>query len=116
MSTGTIPLVSERSSAETRASWLTKILGYVELTKPKIGAMELMVVTVAFYLGNPLPNNYWLLLPTLIGTLLVASSASTWNQWLEQKLDSRMTRTRSRPLPSGLLSNIEVLCFGTGTL
>jgi protoheme IX farnesyltransferase len=116
MSTGTIPLIGERRSVQNRVGIVTKLLAYVELTKPKISVMVLMVVTVAFYLGKPLPTNYWLLLPTLVGTALVAASASTWNQWLEQHLDSRMERTVSRPLPSGLLSNIEVLCFGIVTL
>jgi protoheme IX farnesyltransferase len=42
-----------------------------------------------------------LLLHTLIGTALVASGASAFNQLLEIDADGLMRRTRARPLPSG---------------
>jgi protoheme IX farnesyltransferase len=42
-----------------------------------------------------------LLLHTLIGTALVASGASAFNQLLEIDADGLMRRTRARPLPGG---------------
>jgi protoheme IX farnesyltransferase len=57
----------------------------------------------------------WLLVHTALGTLLVAASASAWNQWLEQDLDARMARTADRPLPGGRLTSAEVATFGAAT-
>jgi heme o synthase len=45
-----------------------------------------------------------LLLHTLLGTALVASGTSAFNQVREVDLDGRMTRTQDRPLPSGRIS------------
>jgi protoheme IX farnesyltransferase len=46
---------------------------------------------------------------TLLGTALVAASASALNQWIERESDAQMHRTADRPLPSGRLSSFEVL-------
>jgi protoheme IX farnesyltransferase len=52
------------------------------------------------------------LLNTLLGTALVAASASALNQWLERKSDALMLRTAERPLPSGRISAAEVFAIG----
>jgi protoheme IX farnesyltransferase len=52
----------------------------------------------------------------MLGTLLVAASASAANQWLEWRLDLRMMRTADRPLPAGRLSAGEAAAFSTLTL
>ena len=56
------------------------------------------------------------LVHTLIGTLLVASSASALNQWLEQNRDRLMKRTANRPLPAGRLRAAEVCLFAVVTV
>jgi protoheme IX farnesyltransferase len=90
---------------------LAKALDYVELTKPKIAVLELVVVLAAGIVarwGQPEPLA---LLHAMIGTLLVAASASAANQWLERRRDGRMQRTADRPLPAGRLSSGEALAF-----
>jgi len=52
----------------------------------------------------------------MLGTLLVAASASAANQWLERRSDARMARTASRPLPAGRLSSSEAFAFAAATL
>lgn len=52
----------------------------------------------------------------MLGTLLVASSASALNQFLERRLDLRMDRTADRPLPAGRLSVAEVITFSVVTI
>lgn len=108
--------VSSVALAPARASIASRLLDYAELTKIKIGAMELVVVLAAGVVGSwgqpePLP-----LLYALLGTLLVASSASAANQWIERHRDSRMARTRNRPLPAGRLTGGEVALFAVVTL
>ena len=62
---------------------------YVELTKPRIARMVLVTVAVAAFVASWGPPDVWLLLHTLLGTALVAASASALNQWLERDTDAR---------------------------
>lgn len=48
----------------------------------------------------------------MVGTSMVAASASVLNQWFERDRDSRMARTQKRPLPSGRLTSTEASIFG----
>src|SRR5262245_33093128 len=110
MSTSSLPI------AVPRPLLLAKALDYLELTKPKIAALELVVVLAAGFVatwGQPHPT---MLLHAMLGTLLVAASASAANQWLERRQDGRMARTALRPLPAGRLSAGEALVFAGVTL
>ncbi|NIP86602.1 MAG: protoheme IX farnesyltransferase [Planctomycetales bacterium] len=98
-------------------SWVLRGLALLELSKPRIAALELMTVAVAACIASSgLPADGWLLVHTLVGTALVAASASAWNQWLEREADQRMPRTAGRPLPAGRLNDREVLVFATATV
>lgn len=104
------------SLAAQRPTWLVRASDYVELTKPKIGAMVLVTVAVAAFVANWGPPPAWLLVHTLVGTALVAASASALNQFLERETDAQMPRTASRPLPAGRLSGLQVATFGAVTI
>jgi protoheme IX farnesyltransferase len=98
------------------ATWAARLLDYVELTKPKISLLVLVTVAVSAYVGSAGPLNGTLLLHTLIGTALVAASASAFNQRLERGTDALMSRTSTRPLPAGRLADREVVAFGAVTI
>jgi len=103
--------VSSITIPQPRTAVVGRVLDYVELTKPRIAVMELVVVVTAGFVatwGQPSPGT---LLFALVGTLLVAASASAANQWLERRHDARMPRTENRPLPAGRLHGSEVLAF-----
>ncbi|MEX0679000.1 MAG: heme o synthase [Pirellulales bacterium] len=89
-----------------------RVADFVELTKPKIAALVLVTVAVAAFVADWGPPGGWLLFNTLLGTALVASSASALNQWLERDTDARMARTADRPLPAGRLTGRQVIAFG----
>jgi len=79
---------------------------YVALTKPRITLFVVMTAFVGFVAGTKGPLSGMdavLLLNTLLGTALVASGTSAFNQVWEKDLDGRMERTAGRPLPSGRL-------------
>jgi protoheme IX farnesyltransferase len=99
-----------------RAGWLSRVTDYVELTKPRIVVLELVTVVVAAHLAAPLGIPTIVLLHTVTGAALVAASAGAFNQWLEQKTDTLMKRTSTRPLPSGRLAPRQVFVFGALTL
>jgi len=80
---------------------------YVALTKPRITVFVVMTAFVGFVAGTKGPLSSLalpLLLHTLLGTALVASGTSAFNQVREKDLDGLMTRTQNRPLPSGRIS------------
>lgn len=90
---------------------------YLELTKPRIAMLVLVTVVVGAFVGGWGPNvEPMRLLHALVGTALVAASASAFNQWLERRSDARMARTADRPLPAGRLGSREVILFGLLTL
>jgi protoheme IX farnesyltransferase len=80
---------------------------YVALTKPRITLFVVLTSFVGFAAGTAGPLSSIavpLLLHTLLGTALVASGTSAFNQVREVDVDGRMRRTQDRPLPSGRIS------------
>jgi heme o synthase len=90
----------------------TRLADYVQLARPRIGAMALFTVAVGYLLGAGSDVRVVTLLNTLAGAGIVAAGASALNQWLERKSDARMRRTANRPLPSGRLHPAEALGLG----
>ena len=82
----------------------------VMLTKPRIISL-LLVTTVApmFVAGNP---TWLLVLIVLIGGYLMAGGANAVNMYLDRDIDTQMSRTKSRPIPSGRMGPRAVLAFG----
>jgi protoheme IX farnesyltransferase len=74
---------------------------YVTLAKPRLNLLVVATTLAGYYMAAPRGLGWALLLHTLIGTALVASGASAFNQLLEIEADGLMRRTRARPLPSG---------------
>jgi protoheme IX farnesyltransferase len=97
-------------------TWWSYLADYLELTKPKIATLVLVTVAVAAVLAAGQAPAPLLLMHTLLGTALVAASASAFNQWIERDVDARMPRTADRPLPAGRLANWQVLSFGAVTV
>lgn len=89
----------------------TRAADFIELTKPRITLLVLITTIVGFYMGSEGRFNALLLLHSIIGTGLVAAGASALNQYLERDLDSRMHRTRMRPIPDGRVLPSEALAF-----
>jgi protoheme IX farnesyltransferase len=74
---------------------------YVTLAKPRLNVLVVATTLAGYYMAAPHGLGWALLLNTLMGTALVASGASAFNQLLEIEADGLMRRTRARPLPSG---------------
>jgi protoheme IX farnesyltransferase len=108
------PLLADAGHDSARWSAIAlKTSAYISLTKPRIGVAVLLTVAVGFFLGAHRSSDPSVLLLTLVGTGLVASGASVWNQYLERFRDARMKRTAGRPLPTGRVSPAEAAIFGT---
>jgi heme o synthase len=89
-----------------------KAAAYFELTKPRIAFMLVLTSAAGFYLGSQ--NFNWILFTNaMFAITLLAFGVATLNQYIERDIDKLMTRTENRPLPSGRLSAIEALIFGS---
>ncbi len=109
MNTTALTYESRRTSVSARAA------AFGELTKPKIALLELVTVVVgAAVASSGVPQNAWLVLHAVLGTAMVAASASSLNQVLERESDKRMPRTVGRPLPAGILTARDATFFGAG--
>jgi protoheme IX farnesyltransferase len=102
--------------ASRRELLWARLAAYLELSKPRIASLVLVVVAVSAYCGHWGPPQPWIWIHTLLGTALVAASASAFNQWIEQSRDARMQRTANRPLPSSRIHNVQAISFGVATL
>ncbi len=77
---------------------------YLELVKARLSLLVVATTAAGFALAtrdafDP-DRFFW----TILGTGLAAAGAAGFNQWIEVLPDSRMQRTRTRPLPAGTLS------------
>ncbi|MGE0432258.1 MAG: heme o synthase [Planctomycetota bacterium] len=84
---------------------------YLELGKARLNGLVLITTAVGFIMvaGEPFPH--WLLVFTLLGTLLTALGSGALNCIIEIDRDREMKRTARRPLPAGLISRREAWVF-----
>jgi len=94
----------------------SRFADFLELTKPRLNMLVLLTTLAGFYLGSRESFGIALLVHTLLGTALVAASASALNQYLERDADARMRRTAGRPLPAGRIQPYEAFWFGVVTV
>ena len=85
---------------------------YVALAKPRLNMLVVATTLAGYYMAAPAGRGWLLLFHTLVGTALVASGASAFNQLLEIESDGMMRRTRARPLPSGRIQPVHAKVFG----
>lgn len=89
-----------------------RLRAYLALGKLRLSALAVFAVAAGLYLGATGPLAPGLIAGCIGGTMLVAIGGSALNMYLEREFDRRMERTKSRPLPAGLLSPAEVCGFG----
>src|SRR4051795_7708956 len=82
----------------------------VTLTKPKVQSLLLFTtITTMYVAGDPSPG---LVALTCLGGALSAGGAGAINHYVDRDIDAVMTRTRTRPIPSGRLPARVALWFG----
>jgi len=90
----------------------TRLLDFLDLTKPRIGTMVMVSVAAGGAFAGATWADLWVVLNTVIGTTLVAAGAGALNHVWERNTDLLMPRTANRPLPGGRLTTLEALLFG----
>ncbi len=102
----------ETQGARAHGRFVSTILAYVALTKPRV--IELLLVTTipAMLLADRGTVHPLLILNTLIGGVMAAASANTLNCVADADIDKLMKRTARRPLATSSVTTRNALIFG----
>jgi len=74
--------------------------------------MVVLMTAAGFFLGAKTIDPLGVFLMTLLGTALSSGGAAALNNYLERDSDLRMNRTKTRPIPAGIVTPGEALSFG----
>lgn len=103
---GDISLARGRLTSRERAA------AYLELTKPRIALLIVLIAAAGFYLGSPVRFDFFKFTAALAGIALLSGGIASLNQFIERDLDALMERTARRPLPANRLLARHALIFG----
>jgi len=94
------------------ASVLTSARHYLDLTKPRLLPMVLFTGLPVLGMAAGGWPRFGFAALVLFGIALAAASANTLNAYIERDKDALMERTKTRPLPAGLIAPRAALLFG----
>lgn len=84
---------------------------YLALLKPRV--MSLVVFTgLVGYVAAPGAGNLVLGFAAILSIAIAAGASGALNMWYDADIDEVMSRTRSRPIPSGRIDREEALMLG----
>ncbi|MDC0060733.1 heme o synthase [Pelagibacteraceae bacterium] len=91
-----------------------KLQGYFNLMKPRVMILVIFTAFVGMMLAPDTisPINYFYV---LLSVSLGAGSSAAINMWFDEDIDKSMERTKTRPIPLGIISKAEALFFGIFT-
>ncbi|MFM8315811.1 MAG: heme o synthase [Deltaproteobacteria bacterium] len=93
----------------TRSTYFRDV---VQLTKPRICVLALLMATLGYLMGSHTEISPWHFVFSLLGTGLVGAASCIFNQIAEKDVDSLMVRTQNRPIPAGRIETEEALKYG----
>ena len=100
---------------ETNISSAYKILNlmreFIMLTKPRVNLLIMFTAIVGMLLAHDGTLNLEIIFFASLGIGLAASAAAIINQVIDQKIDSIMDRTKSRPLVQGNIKSSHAVVF-----
>jgi heme o synthase len=94
--------------------FVKKLQGYFYLMKPRVMILVIFTAFVGMMLAPDTisPINYFCV---LLSVSLGAGSSAAINMWFDEDIDKSMERTKTRPIPRGIISKAEALFFGIFT-
>ena len=91
-----------------------------KLSKPRITLLVIVTTYLGYYLGLRSQNLYMVEYDSIIrffhlvvGVFFTSSGSAVLNQYIERNLDSKMDRTKNRPLPKNEISPNFALILGS---
>ena len=104
--------LDERRAVARPSSPAAVVAAYVSLTKPKLVELLLVTTLPAMMLAAGGWPGTGLVVATLVGGMLAAGAANTINCWYDRDIDRIMSRTRDRPIVTGVIAPRAALTFG----
>ena len=87
------------------------IKAFFNLMKPRVMSLVIFTCAVGLLIA-PVKINFVDAICSIIAVALGSGAAGALNMWYESDLDSLMSRTCLRPIPTGKLTKNQALTFG----
>lgn len=89
----------------------------IEISKPRIVVLLVITAVTSIYAASKLVDSapelgYWSYLHIIIAGALASAGSSALNHYYDKDIDPKMTRTSTRPIPSGRMAASHVLIYG----
>ncbi len=89
----------------------------LEISKPRIVVLLVITAVTSMYAASKLvpgvPElDYWSYLHIIVAGALASAGSSALNHYYDKDIDPKMTRTSTRPIPSGRMAAPNVLIYG----
>ena len=89
----------------------------MEISKPRIVVLLVITAVTSMYAASKLVGgapelDYWSYLHIIIAGALASAGSSALNHYYDKDIDPKMTRTSTRPIPSGRMAASHVLIYG----
>jgi len=102
------------------SEWDRMRLGFkeiVEISKPRIVVLLVITAVTSMYAASKLVDgvpdlDYWFYLHIIVAGALASAGSSALNHYYDKDIDPKMTRTSTRPIPSGRMAASHVLIYG----
>ena len=101
----------QNSRTYSQNSFLNILREFIVLTKPRVNLLIMFTAIVGMLLAHQGALDYELILFASIGIGLAASAAAIINHVVDQRIDSIMDRTKSRPLVNGSIKPLHAIYF-----
>ena len=98
-------------SKKLQLNYFSYIKAFFNLMKPRVMSLVIFTCAVGLLIA-PVKIDYLNATFSLIAVALGSGAAGALNMWYESDLDSIMTRTCLRPIPTGKLTKNQALIFG----
>ena len=106
----------EITEASIKFDYKQRFKDILALNKPVVVLLLLATTIAGMIIGAGRFPKLEIFVFTTIGGLFAAGGSSAINQYIDRNLDSLMTRTSKRPIPSGRLMPAEGLAYGITAL
>ena len=98
-------------SKTLKLDYFSSMKAFFNLMKPRVMSLVIFTCAVGLLIA-PIKINFTDAIASLFAVALGSGAAGALNMWYESDLDSLMTRTCLRPIPTGKLTKNQALTFG----
>ena len=103
--------MANTKTKKLKLNYFSYTKAFFNLMKPRVMSLVIFTCAVGLLIA-PVQVNFFNTIFSLLAVALGSGAAGALNMWYESDLDSLMTRTCLRPIPTGKLTKNQALSFG----